>query len=109
MQLSAFKPKVRKSTSAVIRANTHRIQRMSTMALYATNVNRQSGLGGLKVQNRIKSKPYCLQKRENGSGPIRIGTHLELSEDIYSMLFISTMDYKYVYYHMEVAIKDASD
>ena len=83
---------------------------MNTMALYVSNQNRQSGLGKLKVQNqKERDNPYCEQKRESGSGPIRIGTQLELSEDVYSMLFVSTMDHKYVYYHMEVANKDVGD
>lgn len=38
-------------------------------------------------------------KREAGTGPLRIGKTLELSEDLYAMFFASNLSHEYIHYH----------
>jgi len=44
-------------------------------------------------------------KREQGSGPKRIGTKLQHSEDLYSMFFVSTFRSEYIY-HSKMSNED---
>lgn len=40
--------------------------------------------------------PYHLYEREPGTGPLRTGTHLLLGEDMYSLMFVSFLNWDLV-------------
>ena len=46
------------------------------------------------------------RRRDPGTGPIRLGSILELNEGQYSLMFVSSMHSDYVYYYTEVLGKD---
>ena len=46
------------------------------------------------------------RKRDPGTGPIRLGTILELNEGQYSLLFVASMHSDYIYYYTEVHGKE---
>ena len=46
------------------------------------------------------------RKRDPGTGPVRLGTILELNEGQYSLMFVSAMHSDYIYYYTEVYGKE---
>ena len=55
-----------------------------------------------QVEARIKQfidfeDPSFLMERPEGSGELRVGSSLSLTNDLYSMLFVSVMHYEYVH------------
>ena len=40
--------------------------------------------------------PYHLYDRDPGTGPLRVGTHLDLGADMYSLLFVSFINWELV-------------
>ena len=46
------------------------------------------------------------RKRDPGTGPIRLGTLLELNEGQYSLMFVASMRSDYIYYYTEVHGKE---
>ena len=51
---------------------------------------------------KLHVKSYLERERAEGTGPIRINTQLELSEDLYSMAFVSFLLPEYIYFHKNV-------
>lgn len=47
--------------------------------------------------------------RDSGSGPCRLGKKLEMSEDLYSMFFVSNLNHEYIYYHLNADKIDEVD
>ena len=41
------------------------------------------------------------RKRDKGSGPLRINHPIPLTEDIYSMCFVTCLKTEFIYYHRE--------
>ena len=40
--------------------------------------------------------------REAGTGPCRLGSSIEIGDDVYSMLFASCIRYDYIYYYRDI-------
>jgi hypothetical protein len=41
--------------------------------------------------------------RANGSGPMRIGSTIEFSEDLYSMFYVTTFKSEFIYFNKKIA------
>lgn len=48
----------------------------------------------------INAIGYRGEERHCGSGERRLGNKIVMDQDIYSMLYISTLRHEYTYYHM---------
>ena len=60
-------------------------------------------LNGEEDQPKEQDKPeYTKQRREPGSGKIRLDTHVEITQDIYSMLYVSHLKSDYIYFWKKV-------
>ncbi len=53
--------------------------------------------GESEVKDAIR---YKEEERDCGSGERRLGEKIVMDQDIYSMLYISTLRHEYTYYHM---------
>ena len=54
-----------------------------------------------KFEAEKLKKSYMTMKRDVGSGPVRIGTKIRMTNDIYSMYFASNLKPEYIYYCQE--------
>jgi hypothetical protein len=62
-----------------------------------------------EVEKQRPRHDYNLIKREIGEGPRRIGSTLNITEDIYSMFYVSTIKSDYIHFWNLADIKDGDD
>ena len=60
-----------------------------------------------QLAKRDSRMMYTNQKREAGSGKRRLDTHVLITEDIYSMFFVSNLYADYIYFWQKVAEQKA--
>jgi len=63
------------------------MQSIKTSAEAARAAKYENATDDYESDNGIYRAPYTLLKKDYGTGKCRIGTHLKLSEDIYSLAY----------------------
>lgn len=65
--------------------------------------------GSEKLEEEKKRRAYKTRRRTLGTGPLRIGKEITFSEDIYSMLYVSTFNSGYIYFSTETQGDEAKE
>ena len=60
---------------------------------------RQEYFTGLEDGNEKYCYAYTSGHRRRGAGPVRIGERMKVRDDLYSMLFITTLHAEYISYY----------
>ena len=61
------------------------------------------------VDQKIDRQDYENMQRKPGSGPIRIGKKIDVSQDLYSMFFVTNFKSELIYYSKETYGFDFQD
>ena len=51
------------------------------------------------VKKEATEFSYLADRRQRGSGPVRIGERMKVREDLYSMLYVTTLHAEYIDYY----------